>query len=243
MRLPSLVPALALLLVSDVAFAHFHLEAPASFQVQDALGNPQKTASCGGAGTATGAVTTVLTGSTLTVSVNETIFHPGHYRISIAQNEAGLPPPPPVTQVGLDQCGSAPIDPAPQLPILADGVFQHTASFSGIQTFDVPLPPGFTCDNCTVQVLEFMSNHNAPCFYYHCATVTISDTAPPPPDAAVGGPDADETSGPDGDPGNGNNTVGGGCSAGADSAGLAGLAGLALGLLAFALRNRRTRTR
>jgi hypothetical protein len=37
-----------------------------------------------------------------------------------------------------------------------------------------------TCERCTLQVLEFMSNHPLPCFYYHCADVAIgTGTAAP----------------------------------------------------------------
>jgi hypothetical protein len=45
-----------------------------------------------------------------------------------------------------------------------------------------------TCANCTLQVIEFMSNHplNAPGgrFYHYCATVAISATGA---DASTGG--------------------------------------------------------
>jgi hypothetical protein len=58
----------------------------------------------------------------MTVTITETIAHPGHYRVAIAQDEAGLPAEPIVT-AGTTQCGSAPIDPNPSLPVLADGVF------------------------------------------------------------------------------------------------------------------------
>lgn len=30
-----------------------------------------------------------------------------------------------------------------------------------------------TCEHCTLQVLEYMSSHSAPCFYYHCADLAI----------------------------------------------------------------------
>jgi hypothetical protein len=67
----------------------------------------------------------------------------------------------------------------PVFPVLADGVLVHTAPFSGPQSFDVQLPAGMTCDHCTLQIIQFMSNHvlNNPggCFYHHCATVNIQD--------------------------------------------------------------------
>ena len=41
----------------------------------------------------------------------------------------------------------------------------------------IKLPDGFTCNNCTLQVIQWMYNHplNNPggCFYHHCATVNI----------------------------------------------------------------------
>jgi MYXO-CTERM domain-containing protein len=113
----------------------------------------------------------------LTLTINETIFHPGHYRIAIANDIASLPADPPVTATSSTPCGSTVIDPAPALPLLADGVFVHTAAFSAPQTMQIPLPAGFTCDHCVLQVVEFMSNHglNNPggCFYHHCAIVNV----------------------------------------------------------------------
>jgi hypothetical protein len=240
MRRPALAAAILVVATPLVAEAHFNLVAPENVVVQDALGNPQKTPPCGGAGTPTGAVTTVLTGSMLAVTINETIFHPGHYRVAIAQTPGELPADPIVTPAGGDACDSAAINMAPTLPTLADGLLVHTAPFGAQQTMMVQLPPGYTCDNCVLQVLEFMSNHGAPCFYYHCSTVTISDTAPPPPDAALPGtPDADTGGGPDGQ-GPGGDSVGGGCDARRPGAGT-GSALLALVTFGLLMRPRRRR--
>jgi hypothetical protein len=238
MRRPAFAALVLVVSTPLVAEAHFNLVAPENVVVQTAIGDPQKTAPCGGAGTASNAVTTVMTGSTLTVTINETIFHPGHYRIAIAQNEGMLPVEPPVTPGGT-ACGSVPIEPAPTLPLLADGVFLHTTPFGSPQTAQIQLPPGYTCDNCVVQVLEFMSNHAAPCFYYHCATVTISDTAPPTPDAALPTSDADPLS-PDANPGPGGDSVGGGCDARTNGS-ASGSALLALVTLGALIRPRRAR--
>lgn len=177
----------ALLLVPGIANAHFHLDAPPAMYTQTSVGDPQKSAPCGPVtegGTETGMVTTVMTGTSITVKITETVTHPGHYRIAIAQTEADLPPEPAVTP-GTTACGSVPIDPAPSLPVLADGVFVHTKAFTGPQTTEIQLPAGMTCTNCVVQVLEFMSNHAAPCFYHHCAIVNVTNdpaTVDPPSD-------------------------------------------------------------
>jgi hypothetical protein len=213
---------IAALVIPTTASAHFKLVAPEAKYTQSSLGDPQKTAPCGptgDGGTATDKVTTVMAGSMLTVSFNETVFHPGHYRVSIAQTEAGLPAEPTVT-TGTTACGSVPIDANPMLPVLADGVLVHTSSFSGQQSVQIPLPAGMTCTNCVVQVLEFMSNHPAPCFYHHCATVNVTNGAAP--DAGVAG-DAGS------DPGGG-----GGCSTGRGM-------GLGASLLVLALLRRHRR--
>src|SRR5262249_55630132 len=48
------------------------------------------------------------------------------------------------------------------------------------QTIQVTLPSNMTCDHCTLQVIEFMSEHplNNPggCFYHHCANISIGAT-------------------------------------------------------------------
>lgn len=164
--------------------AHFILTAPESASDQGPLGDPQKAAPCGldGAtpGTPTGKVTTYRAGQTIDLTIKETIYHPGHYRVAIAPSVAALPADPPVTPETMPNntpCGSVPIMANPTLPILADGIFKHTASYSQPQTVQIKLPDGFTCNNCTLQVIQWMYNHplNNPggCFYHHCATVNI----------------------------------------------------------------------
>ena len=216
--------------IGGPAFAHFKLDAPASFQEQDSFGNPQKVAPCGEAGMATNAVTAVQTGSMLTIKITETVFHPGHYRVALAQDQASLPAEPPVTGT---QCNSVPIEQNPTLPTLADGQLVHTTQFTGPQTMQVQLPVGMECTNCVVQVLEFMSSHAPPCFYHHCAMVTISNTAPPvTPDAGVTPPGDDAGTG-----GGGGDATGGCCSTSGGTP--AGSIGLALGLALVWRRRRR----
>jgi uncharacterized protein (TIGR03382 family) len=69
-----------------------------------------------------------------------------------------------------------------------------------------------------------MSNHAAPCFYYHCATVTISNTAPAPDAGMVVTPDADPGTG-SGSGSNNGGEISGGCSTG-NATGLLALLGL-----------------
>ncbi len=127
--------AVAVAMAPTVAHAHFYLRAPACYSAQDGLGLPEKSAPCGQADPGnppvpTGDVTTVIEGGMLTVTIEERIFHPGHYRVSIATDMSSLPANPPVT-AGATPCGSTVIDPSPTLPVLADGLFDHTSAFSG----------------------------------------------------------------------------------------------------------------
>ena len=183
------------LLYPVAAEAHFVLSSPASWANQGSLGDPQKSAPCGQAdpGTpavATGAVTAFHPGDTVTITINETVPHPGHYRVALASTQAELPADPQVT-VGSTACGSAAIQSPPVFPVLADGMLVHAAQFTAPQTFTVTLPADMTCTKCTLQVVEFMSNHGAPCFYHHCADISIqtaggdsdagSDAGPPAP--------------------------------------------------------------
>jgi MYXO-CTERM domain-containing protein len=166
--------------VAAPARAHFTLDAPASWMSQDFIGSPQKAPPCGDetGGTPTGTVTAFGEGDTITITIDEKIFHPGHYRIALAVNDPSELPAEPLVTPAATPCGSVEIMNPPVYPVLADGVFPHTAAFSGPQTTTVKLPPGVTCTKCTLQVIEFMSNHglNVPggCFYHHCANISIS---------------------------------------------------------------------
>jgi MYXO-CTERM domain-containing protein len=236
MRLAHLVFAVVAVAPISVARAHFHLDSPASIGVQDATGNPQKTPPCGNPYVPTNVVTDVLTGSMISITIDETIFHPGHYYVALAATEAELPPAPPVTPVGADQCGSVEIDGDPMLPLLADGLLPHDTSFGGApQTFQVQLPAGMECPNCVLQVVEYMRNHGAPCFYYHCARVNVTNNPMPMVDAAPGTPDA--SGNPATDAGDGGGATGGGCSSSTDPSGSV-LVAVGLGLIVLRRRRR-----
>ena len=179
--------------MSAAAHAHFVLIAPAASLVQNRLGDPQKTAPCGGVsanpgrgtpanpGVASGAVTNVKGGTMLQLMVQETIFHPGHYRVALARTMAQLPPDPKVT-TGDSGRGmrsqSAEIQNPPAAPVLLDGIFAHTERPA--QNFETEVPiPNITCQNCVLQVIEFMADHPGIAVdgghsYHHCATLNIT---------------------------------------------------------------------
>jgi MYXO-CTERM domain-containing protein len=178
---------LAVFLLSALpALAHIKLTSPESWQVTDSLGNPQKTAPCGEAGTASNVVTTVEAGSQLSVEWTDTIFHPGHYRISIAPNQGDFVDPVPVVNAG--NCESAAIESTPTLPTIADGVYPHTTGSSGMARAYSITVPMMSCANCTLQLVQFMASHAPPCFYHQCATLRIVLPDAGTPDA--GQPDA-----------------------------------------------------
>jgi len=179
----------AVALAPAAADAHFVLQQPASWAEQDPQGQPQKTAPCGQAdpqvaAVPTGAVTAFQAGQTITVSVDEVTFHPGHYRVVLSTTgQGGLPADPETTLPGT--CMALDVQDPPVYPVLADGMLPHTDPFVGPQSFQVTLPRDVTCTGCTLQVLEFMQadvGGSGNCFYHHCANISIA-----PADAADAG--------------------------------------------------------
>ena len=190
---------LAIALWSTLVDAHFVLIQPAASMRQNRLGDPQKIAPCGGVsanpgrgtpatpGVPTGSVTNVTGGTMLPLLVQETIFHPGHYRVALARTMAQLPPDPVVTTVQTEKGArsqSAVIQNPAVAPVLLDGIFAHTERPT--QNFEAEIPiPNITCPNCVLQVIEFMADHPGIAVdgghsYHHCATLNITaDPAKP----------------------------------------------------------------
>ena len=191
--------ALALAAVSAVlpvvTHAHFKLVEPASWLIEDDRGDPQKAGPCGGTNADYGkpsyAVTQATGGSRLHIKVLETIYHPGHYRVALAVNSpAELPVDPKATTMDSDRgprSVSAEIQNPVQMPVLADGLFVHTAKVDGPLETDVTLP-NISCRRCTLQIIQFMAEHgvnNPGMFsYHHCAVVQITPDPKKPVDAA-----------------------------------------------------------
>lgn len=223
------------------AFAHFQLIEPKPDRTNDPDG---KAPPCGDQGTPTTDVTTYRTGQMIKLTLKETVTHGGHYRVAMAKDGNSLPPEPKVTSNQESDCGSAPIDSNPKYPILADGLFTNLTPQNGPQSVQIMLPEGVTCDNCVLQVIQFMTPHGlnpvGGCFYHHCARVTVSDSAPLPPPASDAGPEAPGSS-PDG----GNNNSGNSGSTGSCSTvgGNASWLIVALGVVAPGLRRRRAALR
>jgi hypothetical protein len=191
--------AIAVGTLSGAAHAHFVLISPAASLVQNRLGDPQKIGPCGGVsanpgrgtpanpGVPSGAVTSVKGGTNLPLMVQESIYHPGHYRVALARTAAQLPPDPVVTTADSGRgvrSQSAVIQNPPVAPVLLDGIFAHTERPT--QNFEAEIPiPNITCPNCVLQVIEFMADHPGIAVdgghsYHHCAILNITaDPAKP----------------------------------------------------------------
>lgn len=179
--------------VPTVVSAHFKLLEPSSWLVEDDRGDPQKSGPCGGSNTDWGkpsyAIGKATGGQKLHIKVQETIYHPGHYRIALAVNSHNeLPPDPEVMTMPSDRgprSVSATIQNPPQAPVLADGVWVHTERVTTPFETDVTLP-NINCRRCTVQVAQFMAEHGANnpgnYTYHHCAELQITADASKPLD-------------------------------------------------------------
>jgi hypothetical protein len=167
---------------------HFKLVEPASWLIESERGDPQKTGPCGGSNTDWGkpsyAVTKVVGGQKLHLKVQETIYHPGHYRVALAVNSPTELPLDPETTTRDGERGpisvSAKIQEPPQIPVIADGLFVHATRPTGQMApfeADVQLP-NISCRKCTLQVVQFMAEHafNNPggYSYHHCAELQIT---------------------------------------------------------------------
>jgi len=181
--------AAAIGLVATSANAHFKLNSPASWIEEDDRGDPQKLAPCGGTladgGTRTDAVTDVTGGQMLTIDIEETIYHPGHYRVALSSRMNLLPAdamplemvmggrgpePRPVS-------GRFPIEENPQPPVLADGLLENYERRTGPIQTEVRIP-NIDCEGCVLQIVQFMADHpghrEGGFSYHHCAMLNIT---------------------------------------------------------------------
>jgi hypothetical protein len=189
-----LAPA-AIIAAAPFAWAHFRLLEPQSWIVENNLGDPQKLGPCGGvtgnAGMPTNIVNKATGGQKLHIKVQETVYHPGHYRVALAVNSRADLPPDPDTASRDSEKGpmsvSATIQNPPKMPVLADGLFVHAARAADPFETDVQLP-NISCPHCTLQIVEFMAEHgmnkDGGYFYHHCADLQITADPTKPVDAA-----------------------------------------------------------
>jgi hypothetical protein len=186
--------------VPAVIHAHFTLLEPASWLIEDNRGDPQKAGPCGGTNNDYGkpsyVVGKAVGGQKLHLKVQETVYHPGHYRVALAVNSPTELPLDPETTTRESDRGpwsvSAVIQDSTRIPVLADGLFVHATRPTGAMEpweADVQLP-NINCRKCTLQVVQFMADHgfNNPggYSYHHCANLQI--TADPAQPLSAGWP-------------------------------------------------------
>jgi len=196
----SLVAAGLMIAVPAVMHAHFKLLEPASWLIEDNRGDPQKAGPCGGTNSDYGKPSYIIGkavgGQKLHLKVQETVYHPGHYRVALAVNSSTELPLDPDTTTRESDRGpwsvSAAIQNPTQIPVLADGLFVHSTRPTGPMDpweADVQLP-NINCRKCTLQVVQFMADHgfNNPggYSYHHCANLQI--TADPAQPLSTGWP-------------------------------------------------------
>jgi hypothetical protein len=199
-NLPRFASALAVAVViaaPAVGYAHFKLLEPASWLIENDRGDPQKAGPCGGSNTDWGkpsyAVTKVTGGSNLHLKIQETVYHPGYYRVALAVNSPTELPADPKAATKDSERGpwsvSGEVQAPVQIPVLADGLFVHNMrpaqGLLPAWEADVPLP-NISCKKCTLQVIQFMEDHafNNPggYSYHHCAELQITADASKPLD-------------------------------------------------------------
>jgi MYXO-CTERM domain-containing protein len=208
-----------------VAAAHIQLTNPAPRTLE------LKRSPCGLAGSTRGTNVIVLApGAQLEVRWNETINHPGHYRIAFDDSGQDFPVPPTAT-------GSTMGMPTVLMDMIAD-IATPGASYRQMITL-----PNITCESCTLQVLQLMTDKPpytvdalSDDIYYQCADIALrmpGGGGDAGTDASAG-PDAGQE--PDGGVGATDLTGGCGCrtSHGQPS-------GIALAALALGIATRRRR--
>ena len=157
--------ALALVVVAAAtAEAHIALRFPTP-RTSD-----QKAGPCGSSGSKRGSkITHFNPGETITVEWDETVQHPGHFRIAFDDdgNDDFVNPNNPN-----DAFASTLVEP------IAD---TNNESY----TQEVTLP-NITCDNCTLQLVQVMTT-SVPfnSFYFQCADITLGDGPSDTPDDAT----------------------------------------------------------
>jgi hypothetical protein len=134
-----------------------------------------------------GIVTKAVGGSKLHIKVQETVYHPGHYRISLAVNSrAELPADPEVTlrdsEKGPQSVSAVIMNPV-RPPVLVDGLWPHQAKMADALETDITLP-NINCAKCTLQIAQFMAEHgrnkDGDFTYHHCADLNITADASKP---------------------------------------------------------------
>ena len=163
MRYAVIPPFLAIAFVSVTAEAHIRLDLPKGRYVNDPQQNTkQKQGPCGVTNdtrtTKSDLITTFEPGQMITVEWTETVNHPGHFRIAFSEKGQSFPE----ATVEPGKAGGQ---------ILADDIPDDKAG--GKFTHSVTLP-NVSCDTCTLQLIQVMSDSGD--FYFQCADLILKSS-------------------------------------------------------------------
>ncbi|MEO7732439.1 MAG: SCE4755 family polysaccharide monooxygenase-like protein [Kofleriaceae bacterium] len=165
---------LCLLLLTGTASAHVTLTSPPPRTLDNKAGP------CGANNSKRGSkVTTFAPGATITVEWDETVDHPGHYRIAFDSDG--------------DDVFVNPKNPDDNYAFTLMDAIPDKDGGHYTQQITLPTAP---CANCTLQLMQIMTTqvpYNS--FYYQCADIAIADGGDPghpidptpPPAADEGG--------------------------------------------------------
>lgn len=221
--------ALASVTAAAHADAHFSLDYPKgrSFDIDKSP--------CGADGARTGTVTTLRSGDSVKLKWNVSVEHtmPGNWRISIDDAGQNFPDP-----VGAGDTSTLPL-------------FMDHVEVSGLGDKETTITvPDIECDSCTLQLLQYKYPKppytDPSSFYFQCADIVISKTAPTGPSEGSSGSSSGNPPSASGSGGGGtkaeSKSDSGGCSVAAPRGAHGNHAWLALGLLAFGWSRRRRQT-
>lgn len=247
----SILTLAALFSLSSYASAHIQLAFPEQRHTD------QKVGPCGALNDARGdKITALEPGAKITVKWDETVEHPGHFRIMLDEDGFDFPDP-----TGYDDfCDPTKVNQG--IHCLADNIEDK----GGMPDYSVEVTlPDIECENCTLQVIQVMSDkppwgpNGGNDIYYQCADITMKKgggsgggggagggaASSSAASGSGGGGAASSSSGGDGsggaDGGDGGDGEEGGCGCrlgGGEGGGLSA-AVAALGVGALALRRRR----
>jgi len=217
MRSSVLILGGVLLLLPVSAEAHFNLLAPPSSNTSNATEGGKGAPPCGPDSTPSTAPTAIQGGRTFTLKINETVYHPGFYRVALAlHSRSELPADPAVTTtmvMNMPQSVSA-VATDMAFPVIANNLFADHKAMGALEA-QIKIP-NVNCDKCTLQVIEFMAQHGpnpgGGYFYHHCADLKITADPSLPLEQGQGGA-------------GGSGGAGGAGPASAGAAGVAGAAG------------------
>ena len=168
------------LLGAAPAAAHIALNVP-----EQRPGTAQKDEPCGETGgLRSDNVAVYEPGETITVQWEETIGHPGYYRISFDADGTDFTIPPAIEDTSLDE------------NVLVDLI---TDIQPGLNSYEQEITfPNMECENCTLQVIQVMTDKlpyttdaASDDIYFRCADIALRIGGAPGVDAGVPGPDAD----------------------------------------------------